>query len=459
VSITWDHGAGTNGQMAGKVLIVDDAATNRIVLRVKLSAAFYLALSASDGASALALARAHRPDLVLISSSLTKPGAEELVRLLAADPVTCATPVLALLPADADRQRRDLLAAGAADVLAPGVPDTTLLARIRNLIRARSALPETPAETSCLAEAGAAFVPSGRRVRVLFRDRQSDGVPAALAALPSLMPEAALSGDGPDLPADLYVLDASDGDAGAAIRFISELRTGAATRYAAICLRLTSPDSDAALAFDLGAEDVLAADLDPAELAVRLNRLVAAKLGADARRARVEDRLRDALIDPLTGLYNRRYALPQFAQIAERAEADGRGFAAFVIDIDRFKAVNDRFGHAAGDRVLTEVARRLSSDLRAGDLIARIGGEEFLAVLPDIALPDARRIAERLRGRVSATPIAIDGADVSVTVSIGLAMGPQGVGDVDRLIDDADLAMLAAKSAGRNQVTVSRPAA
>ena len=106
-------------------------------------------------------------------------------------------------------------------------------------------------------------------------------------------------------------------------------------------------------------------------------------LEPDQLRASVEDRLRLAMTDPLTGLHNRRYAMAHLSRIAERAAVAGRTFALMILDLDRFKAINDTHGHAAGDAVLAEVAARLSAQLRPIDLVARIGGEEFLIALPD----------------------------------------------------------------------------
>ena len=92
----------------------------------------------------------------------------------------------------------------------------------------------------------------------------------------------------------------------------------------------------------------------------------------------------------MTGLYNRRAAAPQLAAIAARAKAEGSPFAVLVLDLDRFKQVNDAYGHAAGDQVLVEVARRLQANLRESDVLARIGGEEFLAILPRSCMSVAR---------------------------------------------------------------------
>jgi two-component system cell cycle response regulator len=174
--------------------------------------------------------------------------------------------------------------------------------------------------------------------------------------------------------------------------------------------------------------------------------------------------LRLAVIDPLTGLFNRRYALAQLGRIAERAQRGDSGFAVLAIDLDRFKAVNDSFGHAAGDCVLIEVARRLSLSMRAGDLLGRIGGEEFIVALPQTAASNALALANRLRLAVEAAPVRIDTATaISVTISVGLAVSgpltPAGTEPVDAALARADRALLRAKADGRNQVTTDRTAA
>jgi two-component system, cell cycle response regulator len=135
-----------------------------------------------------------------------------------------------------------------------------------------------------------------------------------------------------------------------------------------------------------------------------------------------------------------------------------------VLDLDRFKVINDTFGHAAGDSVLETVAHRLRDNLRPSDLVARIGGEEFLVALPDTTLGAARIAAERLCRAVQADPVVLpDGQDVLVTISVGLALGnddPQsGTETVRQVIERADEALFAAKTEGRNQVTISATAA
>ena len=250
---------------------------------------------------------------------------------------------------------------------------------------------------------------------------------------------------------------------------MSDLRSRSASRHAAVLMVLPERDPRATMALDLGAADLIPDTATPEEIRLRVLRALTRKALGDRLRHALQDGLRLAASDPLTGLFNRRYALPHLARIAEECQREGRSFAVMALDIDRFKRVNDQWGHAAGDCVLIEVAQRLRENLRSRDLLARIGGEEFLVALPDANLAEARRAAERLRRLIEERPLKLpeDQGDVAITVSIGLAIGrpgpigpnsaPQGNGEA--AMQRADRALLAAKSRGRNQVTVSRSAA
>ena len=121
-----------------------------------------------------------------------------------------------------------------------------------------------------------------------------------------------------------------------------------------------------------------------------------------------------------------------------------------MVDIDRFKRINDAWGHADGDRVLAEVARRIRHEVRAGDLATRYGGEEFLVLLPDTALQAASDVAERIRGAIASEPVALGGGRVVVTASVGGAQLRDGE-DNAALVARADTALYRAKQQGRNR--------
>ena len=214
----------------------------------------------------------------------------------------------------------------------------------------------------------------------------------------------------------------------------------------------------AAGALDLGADDVAGIDDEPDELAHRLRKLVIQAQDRARCRSRLAEGLISAHRDDLTGLWNRRYAEPHLSRLAEAACASGRPLAVIMLDLDRFKSVNDRFGHPAGDTVLREIASRLSGSLRLADLLARVGGEEFLVALSDTRPAEARAVAGRLCAAVAAQPVILaDGTRISLTVSAGLAhMGHRREGaavDAGQLIAAADRALYASKSGGRARLT------
>jgi diguanylate cyclase (GGDEF)-like protein len=160
-----------------------------------------------------------------------------------------------------------------------------------------------------------------------------------------------------------------------------------------------------------------------------------------------------ALTDGLTGLYNRRHATKRLEEEIARARRNGTGLCVAMCDVDHFKAINDEFGHSAGDRVLQQIATSLTDYVRRNDIVARWGGEEFLVIFSEIKLTAARIVAERLRGRLANTP-QVEGGPEKISVSIGLSMLRPGV-TADALIEQADQALYRAKARGRNRVEVA----
>jgi diguanylate cyclase (GGDEF)-like protein len=162
-----------------------------------------------------------------------------------------------------------------------------------------------------------------------------------------------------------------------------------------------------------------------------------------------------ATIDFLTGIYNRRHfdelATAEFA----RAQRYMRPLSVLILDIDHFKTINDRLGHAAGDAVLQRVAVLCSSEKRESDILARIGGEEFAILLPETTQSAAVQLAERLRSQICDSTTTILGEKVKVTVSIGVAGSSVGMAGIQALIRRADQALYVAKTSGRNKVELS----
>jgi two-component system cell cycle response regulator len=164
-----------------------------------------------------------------------------------------------------------------------------------------------------------------------------------------------------------------------------------------------------------------------------------------------------AVTDGLTGLHNRRYLERHLVTLVQQAVARERPLSVLIVDIDHFKSINDGFGHAAGDEVLREFARRVRKAVRGIDLACRLGGEEFVIAMPDTDAALAMMVGERLRERIAGDPFRVGRGDqvVTVTVSVGIASLLAGDDTPDALLKRADDAVYRAKRDGRNRVVAA----
>ncbi|MEZ5977237.1 MAG: diguanylate cyclase [Planctomycetota bacterium] len=219
-------------------------------------------------------------------------------------------------------------------------------------------------------------------------------------------------------------------------------------------------------AFDAGIDDYVTKPFRPKMLMARLRagiRLVKlqeqVELDQEIHRknaiqmTRMNRQLKEAAnTDFLTGLPNRRCAMTQFDKQWKNAQATGAPLSVLMLDIDKFKSVNDTYGHDIGDVVLKETARVLKGAVRRNDTAARMGGEEFLVICPGADVDEARMVGERIRLRVESNHISFGEFDRNVTISVGVAQNMPGVEDIDHLMRLADEAVYVSKSNGRNQV-------
>jgi diguanylate cyclase (GGDEF)-like protein len=190
------------------------------------------------------------------------------------------------------------------------------------------------------------------------------------------------------------------------------------------------------------------------ENALRLLQIIAAQTAIAFDRARLYEELRaDAITDELTQLYNRRYLLERFNEEKARATRNRHTLAVLMLDIDKFKRVNDSYGHDAGDVVLQDLAALVRKVVRAEDIVARYGGEEFCVLLPEIPVPEAEQVAERLRTLVERHRLPSAAGVDHITVSIGMAILARDDGDAE-VFSRADLAMYQVKHRGGNHVCV-----
>jgi two-component system cell cycle response regulator len=463
--------------MPGRILVVDDVATNRTIARAKLVASYFDVIEAECGEQAIELAEREQPDLILLDVLMPGIDGFETCRRLKATHATLHIPVVMLTALDDQADRLRGLDAGADDFLSKPYQDMALYTRVSSLIRMKQMIDElrlrhetsrelglegmTNADSSAdsglnfadfsillicgsndLASSAAAEI----RARLGCALELADGEAAAQALLASNRYDACVIG--PRL---------ADGEP---MRIASQLRARPETRQTAVMMVFEAGDlSKAHLAMEMGVSDFLTYPPDIAELTARLKVQLRRKHYSDRLRSSMHDTLVMAVTDPLTGLYNRRYANNHLESLIAKHQPGGRGLAAMVLDLDRFKSINDSHGHGAGDEVLREFARRLRENVRGIDLVSRIGGEEFLVVMPDILAEDAQRVAERVRSAVEETGFKLGDAAVAldVTVSVGLAFYyPGETGSA--LVNRADAALYASKNRGRNMVTLATAA-
>jgi two-component system cell cycle response regulator len=242
------------------------------------------------------------------------------------------------------------------------------------------------------------------------------------------------------------------------LRFCSHLRSNEKTRTTPILMLGNDQDMPRiAQGLEIGAHDYILRPIDRNELLARTRTQIRRKRFQERLRANYEISLSMALTDTLTGLYNRRYFEVHLQKMLENARISRKNLGLLYMDIDHFKKINDTYGHNVGDEVLKVFAARIKDSLRSFDLVARLGGEEFVAILPDINTKLAYQIAERLRHAIADRPIecSVPDGGLSVTASFGGTVIEPDQADPSRMADilkRSDDQLYQAKHDGRNNV-------
>ena len=452
--------------MSARVLVVDDIAANVRLLEAKLLVEYYEVLTANDGATALQIVAESMPDIVLLDVMMPGMDGFEVCRRIKEDPVTAHIPVVMVTALSEVSDRVRGLEAGADDFLTKPVNDLALFARIRSLVRLKRAMDEWRARESTFTQFGLADQagaidsdPSLVQVMLLADDYgpsqrihetlSEEGYSITHCTSTDEATEKAMSGE-------FHLILADDRVAGEdVLRFCSQLRSNEATRHGPILIMLDDGDSERlAKALDLGVNDYLVRPVNKDELTARARTQIRRKQVEDNLRRQYENSLTAAVTDSLTGLYNRRYLETHFEELGRDLGGSNKPITILIIDVDHFKKVNDDYGHAAGDQVLRGLAKRVMGGIRGFDTAIRLGGEEFVVLMPNVDSRVAFVAAERLRTMVEKEPFVIseEGDTLSATISIGVATGTAGDVKLVELLERADQALYAAKNGGRNRV-------
>jgi two-component system, cell cycle response regulator len=226
-----------------------------------------------------------------------------------------------------------------------------------------------------------------------------------------------------------------------------------------LLLTVQDGEQDILAGLDAGADDYLSKRASSAQIIARLRIAQRILTLEHSLRTVVDEKARLATTDTLTGASNRRYFIRHFNRELKRAQRYGGTLSLLMLDIDHLKQVNDRFGHAVGDEVLHEFAKRIGGQLpRESDWFARTGGEEFIVVLPQTAQNGAQIVAEKLRESIGGAPMRTLSGAISITVSIGVASlealaATQTTPSLDSMLDLAGRCLRDSKTGGRNRVT------
>ena len=450
--------------MTARILIVDDVPANTKLLTAKLVAEYYQVETAHDGFEALRLAHSWQPDLILLDVMMPGMDGYQTCRRLKSDTLTVHIPVVMVTALGDTCERLQGLEVGADDFLTKPLHYETLLARVRGLVRLKRLLDEWRVRGETAMALGLSSNPrpdfSVVGARALIVDDWDLGALNAQEALSreGIVPararsEAEALAMSGTVSFDLIVLSLSMAG-NDPLRLASRLRAERSTMEIPLLLIAEPEQHDRLLrGFDMGANDWVLRPVDENELRVRARNQIRRKFYQDRLRADLGQALELALTDPLTGLYNHRYLMRHLGSLI--AAGQPAGLAVLMIDIDHFKSVNDRWGHAAGDQVLKQVAETLRSRTRVFDSLARYGGEEFVVVMAGASAADAVRAAERLRVAIQGVEFTPDAdGPHRLTVSIGLSRSSRPDMTSEKLLGAADRALYRAKHQGRNRVEI-----
>ncbi len=452
--------------MTARVLVVDDVIQNVKLLEAKLASEYFDVLTAMNGEDALEIIDKEHPDIVLLDVMMPGMDGFEVCRRIRSNVKSAHIPVIMVTALDQLKDRVAGLEAGADDFLTKPVLDLPLFARVRSLARLKVLMDELRMRETTSQDFGLSIGSDLNRnisltgAKILLVEDYSrvvERINRYMEDLATVDVDKAESGEisTPNLENyDLFIISLGLGETDG-LRLCSQLRSSELTRRIPILVLVDEGDSDQLIrAMDLGATDYITRPIDKNELQARVKSQIRQNRYANRLRENMQKSVEMAMTDAVTGLYNRHFLSTHLDNLMSRENDSRKKVSLLMMDLDKFKLVNDTYGHAAGDEVLHEFARRISNDIRNIDLAARYGGEEFVIVMPETNLEYAHFVAERLRRSIGDMPFEISCSEkpITVTVSIGIAIAGDDNSTSNKLLAAADSALYQAKERGRNQV-------
>jgi two-component system cell cycle response regulator len=451
--------------MTARILVVDDIPANVKLLEARLLAEYFDVLTAENGYECLDICSKVSVDVILLDIMMPGMDGFEVCERLKANPKTSHIPVVMVTALDQPADRVRGLRAGADDFLTKPVNDMQLMARVKSLVRLKMLSDELRlrAETARTIGTDMSAPREDEPGNILLVDGRANSQERISKALKPVAdvtamndPQAAIF-EAAEGSYDLIIVNSNFEDYDP-LRLCSQIRSLERSRFIPILLVVDAGgEAMVVRALELGVNDYILRPVDPNELLVRALTQLRRKRYNDRLRESVNQTIELAVTDALTGLNNRRYLDKHLKLLFDRAIARGRTLSVCITDIDRFKSVNDTYGHDAGDEVLKEFAARVRSTVRGADLACRFGGEEFVVVMPDTSPETAAAIAERLRFVVENQPFVLrqSGTALNITASLGICSTAHGVASAEDLLRQADRALYEAKHGGRNRVVAA----
>lgn len=458
--------------MPGRILIADDRFASRLMLAALFGGAYYEILQADRSESILQIAESELPGAILVSDCMTGPGAIALCEKLKRSEACSAALRIVVTDRSDPAHTAALIGAGADDVISRSSSDSEMLARVRRLFEHKSRMHSltmqgiTNLRPTGLAEARASFASA---IRVAIVSNSADAkewafeIGIGLRVTGKMSPRVVPPNGTIPADTDVVLVDGESLGHEATLRFTAKTLHLARGDTSEILIVTSAQNQTLAVpALDHGAGGILRLPFDSKEACARITLLHQRKSQISQAMEGLRRGLKSAMLDPLTGLFNRRYTLPKLEQHIADVRGGGPAAAILMCDLDHFKWINDSYGHQAGDKVLQNVANTLSTCLPSAGFAARLGGEEFLMVLPvdspESAVSFARKVRSIVAQTTTPTPEAPEGLKVTLSIGVSILQGRTVrrhtplAEESARLLDCADRALYRAKAAGRDCV-------
>lgn len=451
--------------MTGRILVVDDILPNIKLLEHKLTNEYYEVATAMNGFEALDKVKTVAPDLILLDIMMPGMDGYEVCRRLKSDPETMHIPVVMVTALDQPENKIMGLEAGADDFITKPIDDVSLMARVRNLTRLKMMTDELRMRQSTGEHFGISDdineMPISGNVLIVetniaIAEKMLKNLPEGCKGVIESNPNAVLDQlQKQEYKLAIISLNMNNFDG---LRICSMIR--ASESFRRLSLISTGENHTSNLSFvkslDIGVNDFVSRPIDYNEFVLRVKSQIKRYDFSEKLRKNVENSVEYAITDPLTGMHNRRYLNMHLEKLCIKSLENRKALSVAIFDIDHFKSVNDTYGHDAGDTILVEFSASLKNNIRNFDLGVRLGGEEFMIVMPETDLAHAAAVCERIRASVEQRSFAISPHKaIKITCSIGVASLLTNEKEQD-MIKRADSALYRAKQTGRNRVVIHK---